>query len=642
MSFASTVTALSPYAWYRCNESSGTTLTDSSGNTRNGTYSGTYTQSQTGFTNDGNHSVLSTANTFFNLTSAASQPGNGTNVPFTLGFVYKPGTLTTSYVASAQNGDSSHFWQLIHNIGSPNTVTLVLNTVTIGTCQDNAIPLSSNGGVVMLWLTYDGSGAWGLYVNGSSTPVISATGKPITQNSTAFSLIVDASTGNTNLSLVGNFQDIMLFNSVLSAANRASVFSSTGIVPALVPGVTSGTNLPTGASISWTTNGTGGVAPITYQLYRQSIPSSSIAGATLVYTGTTPSYIDDPGDYGLYYYVVKATDSTGQTIQNLLYPGQKQKSYALFAIGDSRTMGINADYTAGGDPITQLAYQLDAKLGNANWNIINRGASGAMASHWIPGNTTYGGTQANGGTRYPFTTGQSLFDTAMSAFDTALAGYPAGTKVYFNIMLGANESTITQRVPVATYIANMQTVINGIKAHNFPGFAGIIIHCSYYSVPYWDPAHVSYDELSNYLMIQYNAAISQLVDNTTVFMGDQNAYKFFAAFAQGSLGLLNIDGVHPTDMGYSAQATLWAQAYLQLFGAAVAAGTTYPKTVPLSQVSSGNATVGIPWVIPAAGIPGSNGTIQSGSTTVSISGSGVSEISNLVDQMLRDGRAVIS
>lgn len=578
MTFVSTVTGLAPYAWYRLNESSGTTLTDSSSNSRNGTYSGTFTLQQTGYTNDGNHSVLSTANTFFNLTSGSTQPGNSPTTPFTIAFIYKPGTLSTSYVASAQNGDNTHFWQLIHD-NTAHALQLNLNATVIGSATDTFVPLASNGGAMMLWLTYDGAGAWNIYVNGSSSAIISTTGKPITQNSTTYSLIVDSSLGASNLSSVGNFQDIMLFNSVVSNANRSAVFAATGITPALVAGITTSTGLPSGANISWTTAGTGGVAPITYQLYRSSVPSSSISGQTLVYTGTNNSYIDDPGDYGVYFYIVKATDSasTPQTVQNILYPGQKQKSYAVFAIGDSRTMGVNATYSAGGDPVTQLAYQLDARLGNCNWNIVNRGASGALTSHWLPHNTTYPASGPSASMNYTFTQGQSLFDTAMTAFTNALATYPTGTQVYFQIMLGANESIIPFRVPVSTYVANMQTIINAIKSANIPGFAGILLHCTYYSVPIWNPASYAYDEMSDNLIQQYNAALSQLVDNQYVFLGDTKAFSFFASFAQGPLGLLNIDGIHPADCGYSAQATLWAKSYMDILNPSVTASRTNPS-----------------------------------------------------------------
>jgi lysophospholipase L1-like esterase len=565
MSFVSVVTALAPYAWYRCNEASGTTLVDASTNARNGTLSGTFTLQQSGFANDGNHSILSTANTFFNLTSGSTQPGNSASTAFSLAFIYKPGVLSTAYLASAQNGDSTHNWQLVHD-ATASTLSLSLNSVNIMVCSDSVIPLSSNGGSTLLWLQYDGVGTWGLYVNGSSTPVASATGKPITQNGATFSLIIDGSTGNTNLSAVGNYQDIMIFTPALSAANRASVFTATGITPAFLAGVTSASNLPTGVSLSWTTAGVGGVSPYSYQLYRLTSSTSSVSSGALVYSGTTTSYLDDPGDYGLYYYIVRSTDSVGQVAQNIIRPGQKQKSYAILAIGDSRTLGANADFSSGGDPVTQLAFQLDSRLGNSNFNIINRGASGAMASHWVPGNKSYPGTQAGGAVRYTFNTGtDSLFDTALAAFQAAITTYPAGTQCFVQIMLGANESTLTQRVTPAQYTINMRAIIAGIKAANIPGFAGIILHCSYYAVPYFNPAAVSYDELSNNLMAQYNAALFQLVDNITVFMGDTKAYAFFAAFGQGAFGLLGVDGVHPTDSGYSAQATLWTQAYQSLF-----------------------------------------------------------------------------
>src|ERR1700733_9381738 len=57
LTFSSIVLANSPYAWYRCNEASGSTLVDSSGNGNNGLIIGTPTYRNAGFSVDGNHSL---------------------------------------------------------------------------------------------------------------------------------------------------------------------------------------------------------------------------------------------------------------------------------------------------------------------------------------------------------------------------------------------------------------------------------------------------------------------------------------------------------------------------------------------------------------------------------------------------------
>lgn len=561
MSFSSVVTALSPYAWYRCNEASGTTLVDASGNSRNGTISGTVTLQQAGLLTDSNHSILTSTNAFLNLTSASGQPGNS-NSAFTLGFIFKPGTLTTSYVASAQNGDGTHFWQIIHD-ATANQLQLNLNTTVIASANDIAVPLASNNGQANIyWLTYDGAGNWALYLNGSGTPLLSATGRTLTTNSTSYSLIVAGSQGEgaSALSIAGNFQDIMLYSSVVSQTNRLAVFVASGIVLPVLPGVTTVANKQDGVHVSWT-GAAGGTAPYVYNVYRANVSTASLTGATLVYTGASTSFTDVPGNYYTYYYIVTATDSssTPVTAKNIAVAGQTQVQYAVFCVGDSRTLGTGS--SGGSDPVTLLAYMFDATVGNCFMQISNRGASGSATSHWLPGNRTYTGTQGVGAVNYTFVPGtDSLLDTAIVAFKAVAAALPSGTKAYVQIMLGPNDANSQTRRTVPDYVTNITAIINAIQTANIPKFAGIVLHCSHYAVPYYLTGSV-YDETANQLMQQYNAALLTLVDNVTVFAGDMQAYNFFAAH---STDLLGTDGIHPGNPGYAALAKLWLSVYIKL------------------------------------------------------------------------------
>lgn len=224
MSFAKTVIALAPYLWLRLNDSSGTVALDSSGNKRNGTYVGAVTLKQPGFTNDGNSSVLTSSTGAIQLPSGAGL----TNAAFTLAFFVKPSSLiTNSNLAGTGVAAQSSGWYLKQ---SGTTLALFVNNTSVGSCV-NAYAGLAAGSVVLIRVTYDGSGNWTVSVNDSPTPCITATGAVLT--APTGSPTVEVGTFNGQTFAIGSYQDIMLFSSVLTTANFVSVYDAAlgGVTP---------------------------------------------------------------------------------------------------------------------------------------------------------------------------------------------------------------------------------------------------------------------------------------------------------------------------------------------------------------------------------------------------------------------------
>ena len=549
MSFSSVVTALAPYSWYRCNEASGTTLVDSSGNSRNGTIVGTLSYQQPGFSGDSNFSELNaTAGSGGFVLSGGPAL---TNAAFTLGFWWAPKTLSNSYLVCSQNAfnGNGQGWQLISN-GSGQIILYVSNGTAMAskiTFNYTSAGISTNGAPVLLWVTYDGSGNWAIYRNGNSTPLGTATSAPITAVSANPALNVSAQFNAATGGAAGYYQDIMQFSSVLSTGNMAAIYAATG---AALTGATSSTS--SSATVNTITWGaaTNGVAPYTYTLLRGLNSSSTNAGYTQIYQGSALTYADTPPDNQLYFYRVIATDNSGTTAR-APYPlvnAVLKTPVIILGIGDSRTNGYNA--TGGQDPMTQMNEILTASSFPLAVTTVNGGVNGQNTYQFLPGQTNW--------------------NNAISALNTAIAASPTA-KVFIQIQLGTNDSN--QGVSLANYLANVQSMITAIKGFNYANLAGIILHQSYYAIP---GSSGVYSEDSNGLMQAYNAGLASLCDNKTVFLGDTHSFAFFAQFAST---YLTFDGIHPANIGYEAVAAIWANVYLRFFPTAVSSAGAYAKTI---------------------------------------------------------------
>ena len=199
-------------------------------------------------------------------------------------------------------------------------------------------------------------------------------------------------------------------------------------------------------------------------------------------------------------------------------------------IGDSITAGTN------GNPVAQAAAYLTA-LGYTVTS-VNEAQSGTSTADWT--STSGGSNMAN-----------------------ALAAFSAAGVTIVHVMLGTNDVRSPNNFSTATYLANMTTIINTLKAHNYK----VVISKPPYTVPYsagtW-PA----DPNSAYL--GYFQADMGLVDGVNVFQGDT------AAFTQSMLApatFLATDGIHPANSTENnILGDLWGIAIQEKFGAAGSGG----------------------------------------------------------------------
>lgn len=540
--FAATVTALSPYSFHRCQDTSGAVLADSSGLSHPGTIFGTVYYSSAALVSDGNPAASITMAT--NPTAAYVSPPNtapGTsNAAFTNMFCWKILQTGISYVAGSGNSTGSAGW----NIAIDGTyIYLCINRDGYSSTLYNARATYAAANIAlnvvqMFWVTYDGTGAWNVYKNGDSTPIMTVAGVAMVSPATpglSFGGYI-----STTYSCGGLFAEVATFSSVVSGANRSAVFASTGI-SSISPVSITPTNTQTGVSFSWTA-AVGGTAPYNYNLSRGLIPLVSNATYATVYNGTSTTATDTPPDGQLYYYRLIVTDSsTTPASQSVtLVTGAISPNVLICAIGDSRTIGYPLSPPQ--DGVSQLKGYLNDMAQPITVTISNAAIGGTTSAQWV--------------------TGSSNLNGAITQFTTAANALPTGGKVYLQICFGINDASTTSRLSVATWTSNMQNMIAGLKAASIPKLAGILIHQSFFAVP--NGVNANYDEACLALVIQYNAAIPSLTDGVTVFIGDTQSYEFFA-FNPTLMG----DKLHPNAAGYQALGQIWTTPYMKLIAPSV-------------------------------------------------------------------------
>ena len=208
-------------------------------------------------------------------------------------------------------------------------------------------------------------------------------------------------------------------------------------------------------------------------------------------------------------------------------------SYLICAIGDSRTFGAGG--TVGFDPVTTLGKVLQAKFPSSSFATNNQAINGTTANHWLH---------------------TASLPEAIAAFQASAAALPDGTAVYVQIMLGINDASGFSfgRCPLPAYLAYMQGIIETIRLAGLPGFAGIVLHTSFYAVPGGFAQEI--DDLCLSEVQRFNAELPSLADGKTVWMGDQDAYALFEEHPE-----YMFDKLHANNLGNAALATVWAKAY---------------------------------------------------------------------------------
>lgn len=151
------VLADSPLAYYRIGEPSGTTMTDSSGNSRNGTYTNVTLGASSLLANDSN-----TAGTFSSAYGDVADAAWMDVTDFTIEGWVNPSTVTGNHAIISRDGNSgSRGWNL-YQIGA----ALRIDNGAAGNVQANSI--FTIGATKHVAMTYTASGTTvRLYVNGS-------------------------------------------------------------------------------------------------------------------------------------------------------------------------------------------------------------------------------------------------------------------------------------------------------------------------------------------------------------------------------------------------------------------------------------------------------------------------------------------
>jgi lysophospholipase L1-like esterase len=550
MTFISTVQALNPTAWYRCNDAVGsTTLADYSGNNHPGSITGTVYQQNGGFTGDGNTSIMTTTNGF--LQAAAGLPGT-TNSAFTVSMIIRPFNLSGStFLMGFANASAGSGWMLGVTGNAVGFYLTVNNTTAGSNFNFSSVGSGLRGKPFLLTITYDGSGNWSVYGNSTSTPymtvsqTLSVPGGGTLKFGNAFT------NAGPNAYTPCQFQDIMFFNSVLSTTNIAAIYNAAAPNGFLNPQAMTIASNSINNVLNWTV-ANGGTSPYTYNVTRSltsgPLPGGSSLTGTNVYSGTALTYTDVPPDSQPYFYHMTIVDATGSAIWNnevygVAY-GYVATVVGIGAIGDSRTIGYNATLT----PIDQMVQFLELSTGNlAQFRVNNQGVGGSSTVSWL----------------------SSILSTAISAFQSFASTLPSNSKFFVNFNLGVNDAQSTVRTNPAQYIANVANIISQLKAANIPHFSGVILQ---YTFPFiLSGAGQTYDETAIGYIQQYNSMLLSLVDNTTVFMGDTQAFQYFTQNTNQFS-----DGLHLTNGGYTAWGELMASSSARSFGLSiVGGGSTY-------------------------------------------------------------------
>jgi len=228
--FTSLVLANSPYWWYRCNDLSGPTLLDSSGNGRNGSFINALTFQNPGFSTDGNHSIQSATTGAGSLVLATGGPGINSNSAFTIGFWWKPNPDSVTpgavvFPVSARGGANGWVLQIQYSDYAINVSPF--NSYTAPNWETPITTVNIAAGVAHFhWLTYDGSGNWNSYLDGGTVAVVSVTGAPLVVPTPTQSFMAGGNQSSGTNGASGYWQDIMTFGSVLSASTRQAIYTA--------------------------------------------------------------------------------------------------------------------------------------------------------------------------------------------------------------------------------------------------------------------------------------------------------------------------------------------------------------------------------------------------------------------------------
>ncbi len=137
------------------------------------------------------------------------------------------------------------------------------------------------------------------------------------------------------------------------------------------------------------------------------------------------------------------------------------------------------------------------------------------------------------------------FTAAISSFGTSFSGY-AGTK-YVLVMLGTNDARSAFHTSLATFQANLASCCTALISAGYTP----VLHYP----PYFTDGGGSglFSALDWAYALNYQTAISNIVNGSTILIGDVTGWDWFADHPTQLT-----DGVHPTQTGATSLGGLWA------------------------------------------------------------------------------------
>jgi large repetitive protein len=214
--FAAAVTADSPVAWWRLDETSGTALADQQG-TYGLTATGTYTLNQAGL-------IGSNAAIDFNGGYADRTGGPDLTTALTIEFVCKIDAIAgvPNWASLISYGTSSANTWSLYRTSSTNELSLGMSANSTWTTGFSGIADGTSHHVVVTF----GSGTGELWIDGVSQGTDAGTANT---NNTGHTLRIGASRDASPVSAEGVYDEVVLYDSVLSDARIGVHFSATGL-----------------------------------------------------------------------------------------------------------------------------------------------------------------------------------------------------------------------------------------------------------------------------------------------------------------------------------------------------------------------------------------------------------------------------
>ncbi|MDB5072558.1 MAG: cell surface protein [Candidatus Eremiobacteraeota bacterium] len=383
-SYAGIVLADNPLAYYRTNESSGTTATDASGHGYNGTYGSSVTLGGTGFVPGDTApsfpgGTSSSAKVLKSPASSALALTGSMSVEF---WVNVPSSVTSTQILFTQpfsNGNSYYPVYVSLDNGSPAYFTVQLNTTGGVVATYPTAVLGAKNHVVLTW---NGS-TLTAYVNGVSSSTATGSGSLTNFASpyTGFTVggPVDAHTGFT-----GALGEFAIYNSVLPAARVLAHYNAG-----------SGSS-SSGGTLVWQTGGG--------TLGQYDLPSTSdgqCSGVGPVINGNNATFTSLRNTSTTYSYNGHTYSGASTCYRNQMNPRDPSTgTNSLLVPGNHYTFTFQTVVTFNGNTLYQGASSggLAADIPAIVWQTHSYGGSGSPCDLLVIGNTFV--AYSNGVTKY--------------------------------------------------------------------------------------------------------------------------------------------------------------------------------------------------------------------------------------------------